>query len=94
MLLKWKYAQQDRDRVREHTNSKERMKNAQAEELERIKRQEVILQKLEKREAKSFERLAKKLSMRKEQIREMVLKEDRKRLQKEKERSHTLELSF
>jgi len=68
-LLKWKHAQQDRDRVRANEREQQRIKKAQAEELERLKDYEAVLQRQEKREAKSFERLAKRLRISAKRIR-------------------------
>lgn len=69
-LLKWKYAQQDRDRVKAFAVRQASMKKAQAKELERIERKRDLIEKQERREAKSLERLSKKLTVSGERIRQ------------------------
>jgi hypothetical protein len=80
-LLKWKYDHQDRQRKLTFEKEIAALKNAQAKELERLKRHEKRLQQQTVREAASLNRLAKKLRVRKEKLQQMLEKDRKLELQ-------------
>lgn len=84
-LLKWKHAQQDRDRARAFASRQADMKKSQANELERIEGKRDLIEKQERREAKSLERLSKKLAVSAERVRqEQERAQQLKRLKQQK----------
>ena len=77
-LLKWKYEHQDRQRQLAFESEKLELQNAHAKEHERLDRYKRRLEQQTKREAASLNRFAKKLSVRKKKLQE-ILEQERKR---------------
>jgi len=80
MFLSWKYAHQDRRQVNKHANEKQLLSQSQKQELMRLNRYSDLIAKQERREAKSFERLSKKLGKEKTRA-QMRRVQDKKRKQ-------------
>lgn len=80
LFLSWKYAHQDRRRVQVHVTEKQLLAHSQKQELMRLNRYSDLIAKQERREAKSFERLSKKLCL--EKTRSVIRRgQDKKRKQ-------------
>ncbi|MEO0883956.1 MAG: hypothetical protein AAFY34_14670 [Pseudomonadota bacterium] len=63
LARKWQLTRQDRHNAQEHQKRLKLLADAQTQEWERLKRREAILARLEKREAFSLQKLAKKLGV-------------------------------
>ncbi len=80
LFLSWKYAHQDRRLVQDHANEKRLLAQSQKQELMRLNRCSDLIAKQERREAKGFERLSKKLGQEKTRA-QMRREQDKKRKQ-------------
>ena len=90
-LLNWKYVHEDRKRLIEHDTKRQALEQAQAQELERIERQRELIRQQELKEARTIEKLSKRLAIQKKEVLDQSLRQQRYDSQV-KEKQHSLSL--